>query len=50
MAAELSYRLKSKEESRSKEENIETNSSYPLPVGGAMGGFESGGGHVPGHS
>lgn len=33
MAAKRSYRLKSKEESKSKEDNIETNPSYPLPAG-----------------
>lgn len=33
MAAKLNHRLKSKEENQSKEENIETNSSYPPPVG-----------------
>lgn len=33
VAAKLNYRLNSKGENRSREENIETNSSYPPPAG-----------------
>jgi len=52
VAAELNYRIDSKGENQSKEENIETNLSCSPPGGsedgGAMGGFTEGEGCVPG--